>query len=81
MLRVIIFSLQISLCFVWWLLVVADVLFPVGYPLCKGPLDAPRQPGCLTPVDCHKTAVGVQHLLASGSATCTDFALINLLCC
>lgn len=28
-----------------------------------------------------KTAVAVQHLLASGSATCADSTLANLLCC
>ena len=67
------------------LLVDADMLFPYGVPTSgqasRGLPDTPRQPNCLTLAGCHKTAVAVQHLLASGSATCADFTLTNLLCC
>lgn len=61
------------------------MLFPCGPPTLgqasRGPPDAPRQMDCLTLADFHKTAVAVQHLLASGNATCADFTLTNLLCC
>lgn len=67
------------------LLVDADMLFPCGPPTLgqasRGLPDAPRQTDCLTLADFHKTTVAVQHLLASGNATCADFTLTNLLCC